>query len=127
MTGTIVGQQHNGRIGFGAPILAEPADLLEANSRRHRRNEARAATERLLARSPEIYDRFVVPLFFETYAHDLAVRLTKAAPQKVLETAAGTGGPYQGNGSEASRASAYCRNRSQPGDARSWCRKARVS
>jgi ubiquinone/menaquinone biosynthesis C-methylase UbiE len=97
MTDTIVEQQHKGRIGFGegtvnTPISAKPAVLLEANSRRHRRNEARAAPDRLLTgKSPEIYDRFVVPLFFETYAHDLAVRLTKVAPQNVLETAAGTG------------------------------------
>lgn len=40
---------------------------------------------------PEIYDRFMVPLIFEPYARDLAERLAKAAPNNVLETAAGTG------------------------------------
>jgi ubiquinone/menaquinone biosynthesis C-methylase UbiE len=40
---------------------------------------------------PEIYDRFLVPLIFESYAQDLAKRLAQVAPQAVLETAAGTG------------------------------------
>ncbi|MGB8398713.1 class I SAM-dependent methyltransferase [Bradyrhizobium sp.] len=40
---------------------------------------------------PEIYHRFLVPLIFEPYARDLAGRLAKAEPRKVLETAAGTG------------------------------------
>src|SRR5215831_2258139 len=51
-----------------------------------------AATDKLFAGSiPEIYDRFLVPLIFESYARDLADRLTRVAPQEVLETAAGTG------------------------------------
>jgi len=51
-----------------------------------------AETDELFAGSiPEIYDRFLVPLFFESYARDLAERLTRVAPQEVLETAAGTG------------------------------------
>jgi ubiquinone/menaquinone biosynthesis C-methylase UbiE len=51
-----------------------------------------AASDKLFAGSiPEIYDRFMVPLIFEPYARDLAGRLAKAAPQDVLETAAGTG------------------------------------
>ncbi|MGB8429417.1 MAG: methyltransferase domain-containing protein, partial [Pseudolabrys sp.] len=50
------------------------------------------ATDKLFAGSiPEIYDRFMVPLIFEVYARDLADRLAKAAPQDLLETAAGTG------------------------------------
>ena len=50
------------------------------------------ATYKLFAGSiPEIYDRFMVPLIFEVYARDLADRLAKAAPQDLLETAAGTG------------------------------------
>ena len=40
---------------------------------------------------PEIYDRLLVPLIFESYARDLARRLTKTGPRHVLETAAGTG------------------------------------
>ena len=51
-----------------------------------------ATTDELFAGSiPEIYDRFLVPLIFETYADDLAGRVAKLKPQKVLETAAGTG------------------------------------
>ena len=40
---------------------------------------------------PEIYDRLMVPLIFEVYADDLARRIGAFAPQRVLETAAGTG------------------------------------
>ena len=50
------------------------------------------ATDKLFAGSiPEIYDRFLVPLIFESYALDLAKRLAKTDPRDVLETAAGTG------------------------------------
>jgi ubiquinone/menaquinone biosynthesis C-methylase UbiE len=51
-----------------------------------------AAVDKLFAGSiPEIYDRFLVPLIFESYARDLAGRLANVEPQDVLETAAGTG------------------------------------
>jgi ubiquinone/menaquinone biosynthesis C-methylase UbiE len=51
-----------------------------------------AATDGLFVGSiPDIYDRFLVPLIFETYAHDLAERLAAVKPQDILETAAGTG------------------------------------
>jgi ubiquinone/menaquinone biosynthesis C-methylase UbiE len=51
-----------------------------------------ATTDKLFAGSiPEIYERFLVPLIFESYAHDLAKRVAAAAPRDVLETAAGTG------------------------------------
>ncbi len=40
---------------------------------------------------PDIYDDFLVPLIFEYYADDLARRVAAAAPQAVLETAAGSG------------------------------------
>jgi ubiquinone/menaquinone biosynthesis C-methylase UbiE len=51
-----------------------------------------AATDKLFAGSiPEIYDRFLVPLIFESYARDLAERVAKVEPREVLETAAGTG------------------------------------
>src|SRR5437016_9797644 len=50
------------------------------------------ATDKLFAGSiPEVYDRFLVPLIFESYARDLAERLAKVNPQDVLETASGTG------------------------------------
>jgi ubiquinone/menaquinone biosynthesis C-methylase UbiE len=40
---------------------------------------------------PEIYDNFLVPLIFESYAQDLANRIGSLAPRAVLETAAGSG------------------------------------
>jgi ubiquinone/menaquinone biosynthesis C-methylase UbiE len=50
------------------------------------------ATDKVFAGSiPEIYERFLVPLIFESYALDLANRLAKKEPRDVLETAAGTG------------------------------------
>jgi ubiquinone/menaquinone biosynthesis C-methylase UbiE len=50
------------------------------------------STDKLFAGSiPEIYQRFLVPLIFESYAADLAKRIAETAPQDVLETAAGTG------------------------------------
>ena len=51
-----------------------------------------ATTDKLFAGSiPEIYDRFLVPLIFESFARDLVERLSRVEPQDVLETAAGTG------------------------------------
>jgi ubiquinone/menaquinone biosynthesis C-methylase UbiE len=50
------------------------------------------ASDKLFAGSiPEIYDRLLVPLIFETYARDLAQRVARVTPENVLETAAGTG------------------------------------
>jgi ubiquinone/menaquinone biosynthesis C-methylase UbiE len=40
---------------------------------------------------PEVYERHLVPLIFEPYAADLAVRIVERKPHDVLETAAGTG------------------------------------
>lgn len=40
---------------------------------------------------PENYDRYMVPLFFQPYAQDLARRVAALSPLAVLETAAGTG------------------------------------
>ena len=37
------------------------------------------------------YERYLVPLIFEPYAVDLAARVARAGPQRVLEMAAGTG------------------------------------
>ena len=51
-----------------------------------------ATDDRTFAGSiPEIYDRYLVPLIFDSYALDLASRLVEADPLDVLETAAGTG------------------------------------
>jgi ubiquinone/menaquinone biosynthesis C-methylase UbiE len=51
-----------------------------------------AVSDKLFAGSiPEIYDRFLVPLIFESYARDLAARLANVEPRDILETAAGTG------------------------------------
>jgi ubiquinone/menaquinone biosynthesis C-methylase UbiE len=49
-------------------------------------------SDRVFAGSiPEVYDRYLVPLLFETCAEDLAQRVAGHAPARVLETAAGTG------------------------------------
>ena len=40
---------------------------------------------------PETYERYLVPLIFEPYAADLALRLSSRKPADVLEMAAGTG------------------------------------
>jgi SAM-dependent methyltransferase len=40
---------------------------------------------------PELYDTHLVPLIFQPYADDLAGRVAALHPQRVLETAAGTG------------------------------------
>jgi ubiquinone/menaquinone biosynthesis C-methylase UbiE len=40
---------------------------------------------------PELYERLLVPLIFESYAQDLASRVARSEPKAVLETAAGTG------------------------------------
>jgi len=40
---------------------------------------------------PEIYDNYLVPLIFETYAQDLAERVAAHGPAHILETAAGSG------------------------------------
>ena len=40
---------------------------------------------------PEVYERYLVPLIFEPYAADLAIRTVRRQPANVLEIAAGTG------------------------------------
>jgi ubiquinone/menaquinone biosynthesis C-methylase UbiE len=40
---------------------------------------------------PALYDRYLGPLIFGPYAMDLAERLVRLAPKRILETAAGTG------------------------------------
>ncbi|WP_119153595.1 class I SAM-dependent methyltransferase [Caldimonas tepidiphila] len=49
------------------------------------------ADKRFSGSIPEIYDRYLVPLIFESYAQDLARRVANRSPRRVLETAAGTG------------------------------------
>jgi len=50
------------------------------------------ATDKVFAGSiPDIYDRFLVPLIFESCAVNLARRVAKTGPRDLLETAAGTG------------------------------------
>jgi SAM-dependent methyltransferase len=50
------------------------------------------ANDSLFAGSiPQLYERYLVPLLFESYALDLAGRVAGLAPRDVLETAAGSG------------------------------------
>ena len=44
-----------------------------------------------VASIPQVYDRYLVPLIFEPYAADLALRIARRHPSRVLEIAAGTG------------------------------------
>lgn len=39
----------------------------------------------------ELYDAYLVPLIFDSYARDIADRAVALAPQSVLETATGSG------------------------------------
>lgn len=51
-----------------------------------------SATDKLFTGSiPKIYDQYIVPLIFTTFAEDLARRVASLSPNSVLETAAGTG------------------------------------
>jgi SAM-dependent methyltransferase len=50
------------------------------------------ATDRAFEGSiPDLYETYLVPIIFEPYARDLAARVAAFAPERVLETAAGTG------------------------------------
>ena len=40
---------------------------------------------------PELYDRLMVPLIFDSYARDMALRVAAVRPGRILETATGTG------------------------------------
>jgi ubiquinone/menaquinone biosynthesis C-methylase UbiE len=49
-------------------------------------------TDRVFAGSiPETYDRYLVPLIFESFAQDISQRIAALSPDAVLETAAGSG------------------------------------
>ena len=51
-----------------------------------------SGTDKVFAGSiPELYDAYLVPLIFESYAADLVDRLSSRSPVRVLEIAAGTG------------------------------------
>src|ERR1700681_2898145 len=51
-----------------------------------------ATVDTVFSRSiPSLYDRYLGPLMFETYAQDLADRVSALNAERVLETAAGTG------------------------------------
>jgi ubiquinone/menaquinone biosynthesis C-methylase UbiE len=73
------------------------------------------ASDNLFAGSiPEIYDRFLVPLIFESYACDLAARLEKFKPEDVLEIAAGTGVATRAIASRLSHARIVATDLNQP-------------
>jgi ubiquinone/menaquinone biosynthesis C-methylase UbiE len=85
-------QQHHREKGVLAWRAAKPRMYASMKVRAAEGSRAMIATDKVFAGSiPEIYDRLLVPLIFERYAQDLAVRIATTAPQEVLETAAGTG------------------------------------
>lgn len=87
--------------------------LLEANSRRHRRNEARAATDRLLTgKSPRDLRSDCRPALFRNLCARSRCPAGQSGTAKCIGNRRRQRGPYQGNGGQASSASAYCRNRS---------------
>jgi ubiquinone/menaquinone biosynthesis C-methylase UbiE len=48
--------------------------------------------DRLFVESiPQLYEQYLVPLIFESYAADLASRIALRQPSRVLEIAAGSG------------------------------------
>ncbi|GJH30445.1 class I SAM-dependent methyltransferase [Caballeronia novacaledonica] len=56
---------------------------MDTNTPRHDANFA--------GQIPELYDRYLVPMLFASYAADIAQRAAALEPSRVLETAAGTG------------------------------------
>jgi ubiquinone/menaquinone biosynthesis C-methylase UbiE len=54
--------------------------------------KAMSESDKVFAGSvPENYDRYLVPLIFESFAQDTAQRVAALSPNAILETAAGTG------------------------------------
>ena len=90
-----------------------------------------AATDMVFGGSiPEMYDRFLVPLIFETYAHDLTGRIIDARPRHILEIAAGTGVVTRAIATRLPQAVEYRRDRPQPADSsgsRAATRSARMA
>ena len=75
-------------------------------------------TDKVFAGSiPENYDRYLVPLIFETFAQDIAQRVAALSPSAVLETAAGSWGCHSRIGAKTFAGRKLCRNRPQPADA----------
>ena len=50
-----------------------------------------AGTDVFKHSTPELYDRYMGPLLFEPYAKHVAERVARLQPERILETAAGTG------------------------------------
>ena len=56
------------------------------------RRKAMSENDKVFAGSvPLNYDRYLVPLIFESFAQDIARRVAALAPSAILETTAGTG------------------------------------
>ena len=72
---------------------------------------------------PENYDRYMVPLIFESYARDIARRAAALSPKAVLETASGSGVVTRALAPETLARCQLYRDRPQPADAR-LCRHA---
>lgn len=62
------------------------ANAPNENADTNSRNDARFSGS-----IPEVYERYLVPLIFQSYADDLAQRIKAVQPRRILETAAGTG------------------------------------
>lgn len=56
---------------------------------------------------PANYDRYLVPLIFQSYAEDMARRVAARSPKAVLETAAGTGVVTRAMAAALPRGAAY--------------------
>src|SRR5262249_24425496 len=84
---------HSVGLGPQCAHLRLPGLITQILSRGTRqRSSPMAAIDKVFAGSiPAIYEQFLVPLIFESYARNLAERLAETKPQDVLETAAGTG------------------------------------
>jgi ubiquinone/menaquinone biosynthesis C-methylase UbiE len=68
-----------------APRYAEGQERID-------RRQTMPETDKVFAGSiPENYDRYMVPLIFESFARDIAQRAAALSPRAVLETAAGSG------------------------------------
>jgi ubiquinone/menaquinone biosynthesis C-methylase UbiE len=80
-----------GGVSVAVHGLKRPMNLRRALSPEARAMRMPDAGKPFVGPIPEIYDRCMVPLVFESYAGDLAERLARASPRHVLETAAGTG------------------------------------
>ena len=83
-----------------------------------------SAGDKIFAGSiPENYDRYMVPLIFESYARDMSRRAAALSPKAVLETAAGSGVVTRALAPVTLARCPLRRDRPQPADAGS-CRRA---